>query len=53
MAAGDRNRRELFDPEDLTEEYPFDELAMGLASGALSRRKALKLVGAVLLGACI
>jgi hypothetical protein len=37
-------------PEDITEEHSVDELARGLASGALSRRKALKLVGMALLG---
>jgi hypothetical protein len=37
-------------PEDTTEEHSFDELARGLASGALSRRKVLKLVGIALLG---
>jgi hypothetical protein len=32
------------------EASPFDELARGLASGELSRRKALKLMGAALVG---
>ncbi len=36
--------------EDMSEEYSFDELAKGLATGALSRRQALKLAGAALLG---
>jgi hypothetical protein len=36
--------------EDATEEHSFDELARGLASGAISRRKALKLGGVALLG---
>jgi hypothetical protein len=33
-----------------TRESSFDELAIGLASGRISRRKALKLAGAALLG---
>ena len=37
--------------EEITEEYSFDELARGLASGTISRRKALKLVGSAILGA--
>ena len=37
--------------EEMTEEYSFDELARGLASGTISRRKALKLVGSAILGA--
>jgi len=36
--------------EDTTEEYSFDELAKGLASGTLSRRKALKLISTTILG---
>ncbi len=36
-----------------TQEYPFDELARGLASGELSRGKALKLMGAALLGGAL
>jgi hypothetical protein len=36
--------------EDIAEEYSFDELAKGMASGAISRGRALKLVGASLLG---
>jgi hypothetical protein len=36
--------------EDITEEYSFDELAKGMASGAISRGRALKLVGASFLG---
>ena len=37
--------------EEMMEEYSFDELARGLASGTISRRKALKLVGSAILGA--
>ncbi len=36
--------------EHASEEHSFDELARGLARGSLSRRRALKLVGAALLG---
>jgi hypothetical protein len=37
--------------EDTTEEYSFDALAKGLASGTLTRRKALKLMSTTILGA--
>ncbi len=47
------NRPEEVPLEDMTEEYSFDELARGLATGTLSRRKALKLVGAALLGGAL
>jgi len=33
------------------EEHSFDDLAMGLASGAITRRRALKLMGASVVGA--
>jgi hypothetical protein len=36
-----------------TEEHSFDELARGLASGSVSRRKALRLMGAALLGSTL
>jgi hypothetical protein len=36
--------------EDHPGEHSFDELARGLASGSISRRKALRLMGAALLG---
>ena len=36
--------------EDETGEYSFDELARGVADGTLSRSKALKAVGAAILG---
>jgi hypothetical protein len=39
--------------EELREEHSFDELARGLASGAISRRRALKLVGTAILGAAL
>ncbi len=39
--------------EAMPEEYSFDELARGLASGTLSRGRALKLVGAALLGSAL
>jgi hypothetical protein len=37
-------------PEDETGEHSFDELARGVADGTLSRSKALKAVGAAILG---
>jgi hypothetical protein len=39
--------------EDHTGEHSFDELARGLASGSVSRRKALKLMGAALAGGAL
>jgi hypothetical protein len=36
--------------EDETREYPFDELARGVADGTLSRGSALRSVGAAILG---
>ncbi len=47
------NRPEEVTPEDITEEYSFDELARGLATGTLPRGQALKLVGAALLGSAL
>jgi hypothetical protein len=48
MPAEDPHR---FEQEDtMEEEYSFDELAQGLASGALSRGRTLKLVSAAILG---
>ena len=44
---------EVPDRDGMTEEYSFDELARGLASGTLSRRRALKLVGAAFLGGAL
>jgi hypothetical protein len=44
MAAEDLPR-EVYNREDITEEHSFDELARGLASGSISRRRALKLLG--------
>jgi hypothetical protein len=41
------------DREDVTEEHSFDELARGLATGAISRGQALKLVGGGILGAAL
>jgi hypothetical protein len=38
-----------YDQGDLTEEHSFDALARSLADGTLSRKRALKLVDAVLL----
>jgi hypothetical protein len=42
--------QEAFEREDLAEEYLFDEVAMELASGTLTRARALKLVTASILG---
>jgi hypothetical protein len=44
-----RNERE----EELVEEYSFDTLARTLAEGTLSRERALKLVGAAILGGAL
>src|SRR3954464_12718137 len=44
-----RNERE----EELVEEYSFDVLAQTLAEGTLSRQRALKLVGAAILGGAL
>jgi hypothetical protein len=49
MAAEDLPRQ-AHTPEDITEEHSFDELARGLATGSVSRRRALKLMGGALLG---
>ena len=37
-------------PEDSTAQHSFDDLARGLASGSLSRRRALRLLGGALAG---
>jgi hypothetical protein len=50
MTAEDNEVRVASTREDETEEYSFDALAKGLASGTISRRKALKLAGAAILG---
>jgi hypothetical protein len=50
MSAEDKEFRVVSTREDTTEEYSFDALAKGLASGTISRRKALKLAGAAILG---
>ncbi len=39
--------------EDATRQHSFDELARGLANGTVSRRRALKLLGGVLLGGAL
>jgi len=41
--------REVRDQEDITEEHSFDQLARGLASGAVSRGQALRMLGGALL----
>lgn len=50
MSAEDKEFGKLPTREDTTEEFSFDELAKGLASGRISRSRALKLVGAAILG---
>ena len=50
MSAEDKEFRVVSTREDTTEEYSFDALAKGMASGTISRRKALKLAGAAILG---
>jgi hypothetical protein len=50
MSAEDKELGKLLTREDTTEEFSFDELAKGLASGKISRGRALKLVGAAILG---
>ncbi len=50
MSAEDKEFRRLSIREDTKEEFSFDELAKGLASGKISRGRALKLVGAAVLG---
>jgi hypothetical protein len=47
MTAEDRPR---YEQDDITEEYSFDELAMGLADGTLTRGRALKLFSAAIFG---
>src|SRR5215207_2206366 len=48
------NRQEVhFSPHEAGEATSFDELAKGLASGTLSRRKALRLMGAALVGGAL
>lgn len=49
MSTEDRSE-EVSYREDTTEEYSFDDLARGLANGAISRERVLKVVGAALLG---
>ena len=46
------NGRKLLDAVrgDASEGHPFDELTKGLASGTISRGRALKLTGAAILG---
>ena len=44
---------EVPDRDGMTEEYSFDAVARGLASGTLSRRRALKLLGAAFLGGAL
>lgn len=51
MSVEDKELRVVSTREDATEEYSFDALAKGLASGTISRRKALKLMGTAILGA--
>jgi hypothetical protein len=53
-SAGERKKEETLeegnDNELRREEYSFDELAMGLADGTLTRSRLLKYIGAAILG---
>ncbi len=50
MPAEERNPYHHYE-EDVAEEHSsFDELAAGLASGTLTRARAMKLIGAALVG---
>ena len=51
VSVEDKDVRVVSAREDTTEEYSFDALAKGLASGTFSRRRALKLFGTAILGA--
>src|SRR3712207_3008844 len=50
MPEQENHTGEVHSSADSTAEYSFDELARGLASGTVSRRKALKWMGGALLG---
>src|SRR5215212_8968654 len=52
MAAEDLPRQ-AHTPKDIPEEHSFDELAKGLADGSVSRRQALRWIGAALLGGAL
>ena len=49
----DENREVRPSWEETTEEYSFDKLARRLASGTISRRQALKWMGAGIVGAAV
>ena len=51
--ADQEDRAKGHSPQSSTVEYSFDELALGLASGTISRRKALKWMGGALLGGAL
>ena len=56
MAAGDRNGEVITQGECTdynTREHSFDELARGLASETVSRRKVLRLLGGALVGGAV
>ncbi len=53
MSSEDNQGEKVPGREDVTEEYSFDELAIGLASGSISRGRALKLVGGAVLGSLL
>ncbi len=55
MPAEERGPLGGLDREDQgpTEEHSFDELSKGLAAGALSRRRAIKLAGSAFLGGAL
>ncbi len=51
MPAGDDVNQEVTtNPENATREHSFDELTKGLASGSVSRRKVLRMMGGALVG---
>jgi hypothetical protein len=53
LRAGDNDARRVFAQSHSTAEHSFDDLARGLASGSISRGKALRLLGGALAGAAL
>jgi hypothetical protein len=45
--------REAYNKQDIIEEHSFDQLARGLASERVSRKQALRAIGASLLGGAL
>jgi len=50
MAVEENGTGQFSSREDSTAQHSFDDLARGLASGSLSRRRALRLLGGALAG---